>query len=364
MRSFILGMVIAATPVVASAADPMSDAKAILAAHATVPAFEAPGAAFDAKTCMAGKTVVSIPITNAVPFVVQLEKAMKKAAAEVGFTYEVWENQGKSDQWTQGVSNAIGKKAALIDLTGGLNAAVLGPQLLEARQAGIKISTTHLYDVTQEEAPSVDGSAKVDFTEAGRALAARAFVDTDGKPDVVIVGSNDVLPSIPFVKSIQATLKTLCPACKQTYVNVPVTEWATKIQSGVQSAMLADPGVNYILPIYDSMSQFVVPALRIVGGGAKVGVASFNGTPFVLDMIREGTVNMDLGESLGWAGYAAIDTQMRILCGLPVPAKLNVPLLIFDKANVASAGIPANFDDGYGDQHLKAFRRLWKLSGF
>ena len=338
----------------------MSDAKAILAAHATVSAFEAPGAAFDARKCMAGKTIVSIPITNAVPFVVQLEKAMKKAAAEVGFSYEVWENQGKSDQWTQGVSNAIGKKAALIDLTGGLNAAVLGPQLLEARQAGIKISTTHLYDVTQEESSSVDGSAKVDFTEAGRALAAQAFVDTGGKPDVVIVGSNDVLPSIPFVKSIQATLKMLCPTCKQTYVNVPVTEWATKIQSGVQSAMLADPGVNYILPIYDSMSQFVVPALRIVGG-ANVGVASFNGTPFVLDMIREGTVKMDLGESLGWAGYAAIDTQMRILCGLPVPAKLNVPLLIFNKANVASAGIPANFDDGYGDQHLKAFRKLWKL---
>ena len=61
---------------------------------------------------------------------------------------------------------------------------------------------------------------------------------------------------------------------------------------------------------------------------------------------------------------AAIDAQMRILCGLPVPAKLNVPLLIFDKTNVATAGIPANFDDGYGDQHLKGFRKLWKLSDF
>lgn len=130
----------------------------------------------------------------------------------------------------------------------------------------------------------------------------------------------------------------------------------------MQSALLADPSINYVLPIYDSMSQFVVPGLRIAGA-TDVGIASFNGTPFVLDMIREDTVQMDVGESLGWAGYAAVDAQMRLLCGLPVPESLGIPLLIFDAANVETAGVPADFDSGYGDSHLAGFRALWMLDG-
>jgi ribose transport system substrate-binding protein len=52
---------------------------------------------------------------------------------------------------------------------------------------------------------------------------------------------------------------------------------------------------------------------------------------------------------------------MRMMCGLPSAAKMNVPLLIFDERNVETAGVPANFNDGYGDAHLDGFRKLWKL---
>lgn len=351
-------LAVASTP---AAADPMADAKAIIEAHRAMPVFAAPGDAFDAKACMADKKVLSIPISMTIPFNVELQKAMASAAAEVGFTYTTWDNQLKLDQWIQGISQAISQDYDVVDLAGGLNPEVLGPQLSEARAAGLKISTTHFYDVTQPAVESVDYSGKVDFTGAGKLLAAWAYAQTEGKPNVLIIGSSDVLPSIPFVQSIQDQLKALCPDCKQKHLDVPVSEWATKIQSGTQSALLADPTINYILPIYDSMSQFVVPALRITGSEGSVKVASFNGTPFVLDMVREGQVEMDIGESLGWAGYAAIDNIMRMLCGKPEVAKLNVPLLVFDKDNIETAGVPANFDDGYGDAHLEGFRKLWML---
>ncbi|MFT4183926.1 MAG: sugar ABC transporter substrate-binding protein [Rhizobium sp.] len=344
-----------------ASAGPMEDAKALIAEHQEIPVFDPPGPAFDAKTCMAGKKVMSVPLSMTIPFEVQLTKAMKEAAKEVGFTLDVWDNQLKVDQWIQGVSQAINGKYDAIDLTGGLNAEVLGPQLAEARAAGLKISTTHLYDVTQEAHPSTDYSAKVDFSGAGRLLAAWAYAATEGKPNVVIITSSDVLPSIPFVKAIQDQLKEYCPTCKQKVIDVPVSEWATKIQPGTQSALLADPTVNYIIPIYDSMAQFVVPALRVTNTLGVVGVAGFNGTPFILDMLREGQVSMDVGESLGWAGYAAVDNIMRMMCGQPQPAKLNVPLYVFDKTNVEKAGVPANYNDGYGDAHLKGFRTLWKL---
>ncbi|MDQ0456758.1 sugar ABC transporter substrate-binding protein [Rhizobium paknamense] len=365
MRRFLLTSMLAGAAMLSLTAQgkagPMEDAKAIVAAHEAMPVFTPPGEAFDAKACMAGKKVLSIPISMTIPFSVELQKGMAAAAKEVGFTYTTWDNQLKVDQWIQGVSQAISQKYDVLDVAGGLNPEVLGPQLAEARAAGLKISTTHLYDVTQEQFKGVDYTTKVDFTEAGRLLAAWAYVKTGGKPNVLIIGSSDVLPSTPFVQSIQSELKTLCPECKQKHLDVPVSEWATKIQPGVQSALLADSSINFILPIYDSMSQFVVPALRITGSEGAVKIASFNGTPFVLDMVREGHVQMDIGESLGWAGYAAVDNIMRMMCGLPSASKLNVPLLIFDERNIKTAGIPANFNDGYGDAHLEGFRKLWKL---
>lgn len=338
----------------------MAAAKAILDAHRAMPTFTPPGEPFDAKACMAGKSVLSVPVTMTVPFVEALEAAMTRAAGEVGFTYTLWENQGSLDAWIQGVAQAVAQKADLVDLAGGLNPELLGPQLAEAKAAGLKVTTTHLYDESQPAMEGIDGSAKIDYRAAGDILAAWAYTETEGAPNVLIIGSDDVLPTKPFVEEIQAKLKEFCPECKQTYVNVPLADWGTKIQSETQSAILADPSINYILPIYDSMSQFVIPGLQIAGA-PDVPIASFNGTPFVLDMLRDGKVKMDIGESLGWAGYAAVDVQMRTLCGLPAPESLNIPLLIFDKDNIATVSTPADFDSGYGDAHLAGFRKLWKL---
>ena len=83
-----------------------------------------------------------------------------------------------------------------------------------------------------------------------------------------------------------------------------MTEWGTKIQPGVQAALQANPEINVVIPIYDSMSQFVVPAIRLAGKTGQVKVGTFNGTPFVLDYIQSGEVDMDIGESLDWIAYA------------------------------------------------------------
>ncbi|MGD9538758.1 MAG: sugar ABC transporter substrate-binding protein [Alphaproteobacteria bacterium] len=342
-------------------ADAMADAEALIAAQQKLPAFNPPGEPFDAKACMKDKKMMVIPLSMTNPFNVEISKAMGEAAKEVGFELKNWENQLKIDQWVQGMAAAQAGGYQLVDLQGGIPPAALGPQIDEARAKGIKVTTTHLFDVTQEIPPNLDGSARMNYTLAGKLMASWAYVKTGGKPNVVIIGSDEIVPTAPFVKSIQDTLKEYCPDCKQQHINVPVQEWATKIQPSVQSALVADPSINFVLPIYDSMSQFVVPALRITNRLGDVKIATYNGTPFVLDMIRNGEVDMDVGESLGWVGYAGVDVNMRILCGLEPVTVLNTPLYIFDKSNVEAAGVPANFNDGYGDSHLAGFRKLWGL---
>jgi ribose transport system substrate-binding protein len=109
------------------------------------------------------------------------------------------------------------------------------------------------------------------------------------------------------------------------------------------------------------MAQFVVPAVRLTGKTGAVRVATFNGTPFVLDMLRNGDVEMEIGESLDWIAHAIMDTDMRVICGMEAPADPKIPLYIFDKSNVTDAGVPARTSTGYGDSYITGYRKLWGL---
>jgi len=351
----------AALAVAGPARADMKAAEALIAQHEKMPAFTPPGPAFDARKCMAGKSMFVIPLSSANPFNVAIGNAMAAAAKMVGFKLSVWENQAKLDQWVQGMANGVAQGYNLIDLMGGIPPAALGPQIKEARAKGVKVTTTHLYDVTQGIPDDLDGSLRTNYTETGHIMAAWAITHTQGKADVVIIGSDEVVPTAAFVKAIETYLDQNCEHCKHRYINVSFPEWGTKIQPSVQSAVIADPGINYILPIYDNMAQFVIPALRITGRQASVKIATYNGSPGMLDLLRQGQIEMDVGESLGWVGMAGVDADMRLLCGLPKVTENNSPLLIFDKNNIMTAGVPANYDKGYGDVHIAGFRSLWQL---
>jgi ribose transport system substrate-binding protein len=222
--------------------------------------------------------------------------------------------------------------------------------------------TSHFYDPSDKQNPLASSSLTIGFGEIGTILANWATVVTDGKANVLLIVSDEVPPTKPLVSGFKSELAAHCPNCKIVQeVNVGVTEWGTKIQPSVQSAVQAHPEINVVIPIYDSMSQFVVPALRLTGKTGVVKVGTFNGTPFVLDYIQQGSVDMDIGESLDWIAYATIDGHVRDLCGLKSPAALNVPFYIFDKSNAKDAGVPAGYDKGYGDAYISGFHKLWKL---
>jgi ribose transport system substrate-binding protein len=359
MKNLILptlgGLLMLAVPARAD----MAAAEALIAKHSQLPTFEAPGPAFDAKACMKDKKMFVIPLTNANPFNAAISQGFVDAAAMVGFELRDWETQMDPAGWIQGINTATAEGFDLIDLQGGLPPEFLVPQITEARAAGVKVTATHNWDATTQKVPDfMDGAANTDYVTVGEIIAAWTMVKTGGKVNAIVLGPDEITPTAPLRDAIIGYLKDNCPDCKTQYINVPVNDWATKTQPAVQNALLADPTINYVLPVYDSMSQFIVPAIQIAGSSAKI--VSYNGTPFVLDMMRDGDiVEMNVGESLGWVGMAGTDADMRILCGLDPVTKLNTPAFIFSDENVATAGNPATFNDGYGDVHRAGFAKLW-----
>lgn len=344
----------------ASAQSLQTKVLADLEKYRSVPEFTPAGEPFDAKACMAGKSIISIPSSSSIPFLASINATMGRIAKDIGFKFQVWENQGQPTQWSQGLQFAITNKFSLVDLLGGTDPRVLGPQVNAARDAGAIVTASHMTGFEQDVPSGVSAAIPIDYKQAGRLLAEWTIAKTGGKTNAIVLVANEVMSTDSMMAGIEEVFAD-CPDCKYSVVNVPIPDWATKVQSNVQSAVIADPAINYIITIYDSMSQFVVPALTITGSTDRVKIATFNGTPFVLDMIRNGQVEMDIGENLDWIAYGLLDAQMRLLCGLEPVKDPKIPLMIFDAKNVESAGVPAESSKGYGDAYLTGYKYLWKL---
>ncbi len=363
-RSIALASAVAAFHLLAGAAlaesPEAAKAREQLEPYRKLPTFEAPGEAFDAATCMKGKSILTIPASSAVPFIKTIQATMTKVAKDVGFTVKVWENQGQPTQWVQGFDYAINNKFNLIDLMAGADPRFVEPQVKAAEAAGLKVVAAHLTGYEQPAPASVTGVVPIDYKRAGALLADWAIWKTDGKANAIVVGINDVLSTESMMSGIKEEFAR-CANCKMNYVSVTIPEMATKTQTNVQGALTADPSVNYVIPIYDVLTQWVVPAVTITGRSDKVKIATFNGTPFAIGMVQDGKVEVDIGENLDWIGRAVIDSEMRMLCGLPTVKDPKIPLLIFDKSNAATAGKPPRVNTGYGDAYVEGYRKLWQL---
>jgi ribose transport system substrate-binding protein len=330
-----------------------------------VPRFVPPGPAFDARTRLRGKTIFEIPITSEVPFISAVERGMRQAVARVGAKLVVYPNQGRPEQWAQGIRTAIARRADAITLLA-QDPRLLGPQIAEARRAGIPVivlRTTGEGERCQADAAGrTYGAACVPgpFEQAGRLEADWVIADSGGSANVLVITSRDARSTIPLLRGLRGEFQSRCPGCKLRFVDVPIPRWANDLRNEVQSALVRDPAIDYVVPIYDSMSQYAVPAITARDAAGRVQIATFNGTPFVLKMIQDGDiVRMDAGENLAWVGWAAMDQAFRLVAGLPPVASEHTPLRVFDDGNVDEAGRPPQFDRGYGEAFVDGYERLW-----
>lgn len=339
----------------------VSGAKALIAKYSKQPKFVAPGPAFDAKKLMAGKKVMLIPVTSQLPITQTLQASMARAAKQTGVKFTAWQNQGKSDQWVAGISQAIAQEYDVVDLLA-IPPEVLKPQIAMARRAGVKVISSHFAGFGWKPPAFIDGAVRLPYYEVGQILAAWAIVQTNGKANILSIVADDLVSSADVVKGMKDELKRDCRGCKIDVRSVPTVEWANKVQGEVQSGIQRNPGVNYVLPIYDAMTSFVAAALRTSGKSGTLHQASFNGSPFALDLVRQGTVQMDIGENEDWIAHAMLDADMRAAAGLKVPSShyRGAPLYIFTKANVKRAGTPPDPAKGYGNAYRRGFAKLWR----
>lgn len=346
----------------AAAQDGVAQAKANIEAYTGIPEFVAAGEPFDAKACMAGKKIFTIPASSSIPFIKTISNHKTEIAKKLGFEHVEWENQGNPTQWIQGMDYAANNGFDLVSLLAGADPRFFEPQVMQTQAKGLKVVTSHLTGLEQDAPGGVDAAVAIDYFKAGELMADWTIAKTGGKTNVLIIGSNEALSTDSLINGLKKAFDTRCPDCKYEVANVPIVDWATKIQPTVAGTLQANADLNYVIPIYDGMSSFVTPAIAIAGRTDDVKVVTFNGTPFALDLIRVGDVEMDIGENLDWIAHAMLDAEMRLLCGKETIRDSKVPLRIFDKSNIADVGEPADAAKGYGDAYRSGYDKLWQIA--
>jgi ribose transport system substrate-binding protein len=339
-----------------------------VASDTAIPTWTAPGPPVDVSK-LKGKRVFIIPLVPN-PFNENIQNTYKQIFNAVGVKWTFYANQGLTSQWIAAMDAAIAQHPDLIILSTAPDPRVLQPQLRAAKAAGIPVEVTHFYDQSTPPPPAclacaagVTALVTARFNNAGAAEADWIINDSHGHAHVLIVSAPDVIPSPGILSAMEREYRAYCPACTYKVINVPVAQWNTGVQSQVQSALNADPTINYVDALYDAMCTGAVPAVQAVGKTGSVKVVSFNGSPFALDDIRTGSIMaMDASENTRWIGFADVDQAFRLLAGMS-PVNETTPFRLMDKSNVTQAGVPATNYLGYGNAYAVGFWHLWDRPG-
>jgi ribose transport system substrate-binding protein len=326
-----------------------------------VPEFVAPGPAVDAAAA-AGKKLAIIPASSNVPFVTTIADGMKAIGEKAGLEVSIFKNQGSPAEWTQGVTDALTKGANSIDLLAGLDPKAISAQVTQATGKDISVVATHLYDVNQEVDPAITAATNIPYEQAGKLLADWVITKTNGQANVLVTVISQVNSTVPMVAGIESEFAAKCgDGCKVTKIDTTLADLG-KLQQQVQSALTSDPDINYVINLYDSAQAPQTEAAIKALGRDDLKIATFNGTPDILKLIKPGSViEMDIGENLDWIAYGAIDQHLRLLSGAEPTTTPNIPIRVFDETNVAEAGTPPANGKGFGDTYQAGYEELWGL---
>lgn len=352
----------------------IAEAKANVEAAKALPAFRAPGKPFDASKARS-KVVAILPDYPALPFVQEINQGLKEASTAAGIKLKDCPNNGTVGDWVKCFNQGINAKPDLILLNGSPSPSQLQPQIAKAKAAGIPVVANHVpldseFPPGTLPATNTTGLTGVEagpFPKAARLEADYALANQPGgKVNALLLTSNEAPASRGLIKMIQNELAAKCGGgCKTTVVNVPIVDWATKLQDATRTGLLKDPKINWVIPVYDGMYQFVLPGIQSAGRNGKVKTVSFNGQGGALTAIAKGAATATAGENLAWTGWSTVDQILRILAtGKPTVVKTaDTPIRIWDKSNISQAGSPPDPTSGYGESYKQKFLQLWGIKG-
>jgi len=314
-----------------------------------------------------GKTVYYVSLTEEIPALHEWGVVLAQQLAAAGVKTTKCDGKGAPDGITRCLTSALAAHPDAI-VAQALDTQFIASYIAKAKAAGIKFITAQ---TGTPGIPKIDGDlAEVtfDYPAVGRMLADWFVADsgcTKGGPQIITTTSSRQ-PSAAEVAGMQTELKRLCPDLSVPGVqNVLIPDWPTKLPTLSRSLVTQNPNLKYMLPLYDGMTIYMVPAINGIQKAAKsVQLGSFNATPVVMqnELAKQSPLSADVGGPNQWYGVALADQTLRVLSGVDPVASENVPLRLFTRDNIGSIDVKKDESTWYGSADpICEYHKLWGL---
>lgn len=318
-----------------------AEAAAKVEAAEALQTWSEPGPAFKIDESVRGKAVHYVGSFNDIPFAQQMIAGLKSATELAGMELVVTDMQGSAATAAKLIEQGVAQHAAAIIVQGTRGRSVAAA-VENATEAGIPIIEALQQDpgpLAQEEADlGVYGSVAACYGCQGEVLA--DYVAAESSDAVVaVINSPELEVANLELAGFKAELADMCPDCQVKVTDVPADRWTTGLGSAT-NAILANPDVDYIFPVFDAMVTNVLPAVRAAGAEDRVDIITSNASKAQLaDLQAGGVVAAEVGFAGEWIGWAEVDMAIRAILGLPAPKDANVPVRLFTSENIDSVDL-------------------------
>jgi ABC-type sugar transport system substrate-binding protein len=344
----------------------VAQAKQLVSQEEQPPKFTGPTSKVDIAKAK-GKTVYYVSLTEEIPALHEWGVVLGQQLQAAGVHIQKCDAKGSPDGITSCLTQALAAKPDMI-VAQALDTKFIASYIARAKSEGIKFVTAQTGTPGIPTVPGDLAEVTFDYPQVGRILADWFVADsgcTKGGPQIV-TSTSSRQPSAAEVAGMQSEIKKLCPSLNVPSVqNVLIPDWPTKLATTTRSLLTSNPNLNYILPLYDGMTIYMVPAINgIIAAKSRVKVGSFNATPVVIqnELAKPSPLAADVGGPNQWYGVALADNALRVLAGQTPVANENVPLRLFTRDNVGTIDPKKDESTWYGSVNpICEYHKLWGL---
>jgi ribose transport system substrate-binding protein len=347
----------------ASAANPgLAHAEAIVAKYRQpVSTYSLPTSRVKGVAKLKGKTVMYIPLINAIPAFQITAGSMKTALAKVGVKLQPC--NGGANPTTVAACIAQAKSQGMSGIvTDAIPYELAATAFASATSAGIPVLIADQYPENRTNGGKL--AYQPGNVNQPALIADWIIADSKGKANAIVGEEADSPSSIAYVqKGLVPEFRNYCPSCKVT-INKMTQSAPDQIASAVNSSLLKDPGVQYYYTEFEDDLQGVLQGVQQAGKTTGLKVEAATATIAGLQKMKAGqSVAGEVGDDVNYEGWADADEILRMMAGQKVVTE-NIPERLFDSTNInkialtpaaQAAGVwygnPSTFETG--------FEKLW-----
>lgn len=274
------------------------------------------------------KTIgVSIQDSEA-QFYQSMEAGMQAEAAKDGYKVTfVDANRDSSKQQSQ-VEDFISKKVDAIVLTPADSQAI-GSAIAEANNANIPVFTADIASTSKQG--KVISHIASNNVQGGAQAAMLMCKATGGSGSVAIIDQPEVTSVQDRVKGFKAALAQNCPNVK-IVADVDAGGTRDKANSDMGDILQRNKDIKGVFGVNDDSALGAMTAVR-AAGLSGIAIVGYDAQTEARTAIKNGTMYGDVLQHPDQIGKLTIDAIQSYFAGKKVPARVDVPVGTYTKAN-------------------------------